>query len=66
VVPEEKLNVAYLSPTQRARLEQRGPTSGENLRGFKFSEFGEDAVMYETLAAQVVMLLPQIEEWLQS
>jgi hypothetical protein len=65
-VPEERLNVGYVHPTQRARLEQRGPTSGEGLRGFKFSGFGEHPVKYDELAAQVAALLPQVEEWLRS
>lgn len=64
VIPEEKLEVAYVGPSQRARLEQRGPTSGEGFRGFKFSGFGEDTARYEALAAEVTALLPQVEEWL--
>ena len=66
VVPEEKLDVAYVSPSLRARLEQRGADSGEGFRGFKFSGFAEDTARYEALAAQVAALLPQVEEWLQS
>jgi hypothetical protein len=66
VIPEERLDVAYVNPLQRARLEQRGPASEEGFRGFKFSGFGEDIARYEALASEVAALLPQVDEWLQS
>jgi hypothetical protein len=66
VIPEEKLDVAYISPLLRARLEQRGPASGEYLRGFDFSSFGEDTLKYEVLAKQVASLLPEVDEWLKN
>lgn len=64
VVPEEKLDVAYVDPRQRARLEQRGPTAGPGFQGFCFAGFGEDVARYEGLAAQVVALLPEVDAWL--
>jgi len=66
VIPEEKIEVAHIDVLLRARLEQRGPTSGEILRGFQFSGFGEDFAKYQELAGEVVALLPQVEEWLHT
>ena len=65
-IPEEKLDVAYVDPAKRARLEQRGETAGEGFRGFQFREFGEDAERYQALASQVASLLPQVDQWLET
>ena len=66
VIAENELDVTYLSPTLRARLEQLGPTTGQYLRGFDFSSFGEDALKYDQLAKEVASLLPQVNDWLKS
>ena len=66
VVAEEKLDVAYVSPTSRGRLEQRGPATGQYLQGFDFSGFGEDIESFEGLARQVAGLLAQVDEWLRT
>lgn len=63
-ISEEKLDVAYISPLLRARLEQRGSVSGPHLRGFDFSSFGDDTAKYESLAKEVASLLPEVDEWL--
>jgi hypothetical protein len=65
-IPEAKITVAHVPPLERARLEQRGPLTGEHLRGFAFAGFGEDSGKYESLAVQVASLLPQVDEWLRS
>ena len=64
VIPEEKLDVAYLSPTLRARLEQIGSTAGHCFRGFDFSSFDEDVAKYESLAKELVLYLPEVDDWL--
>lgn len=66
VVPEARLDVAYVSPTDRGRLEQRGERAGQYLRGFDFSAFGEDTGKYEALASEVAALLPEVDAWLAS
>jgi len=58
--------VAYLNPLDRARLEQRGSMMGKNLRGFSFLNFGEDTDKYGCLAKDVVLLLPQVDDWLKA
>src|SRR5262249_3816257 len=37
IVAEPEMDVAYVSPLQRARLEQRGPSAGPELQGFDYS-----------------------------
>lgn len=66
LIPEAKITAAHVPPLERARLEQRGPFTGEHLRGFAFAGFGEDRGKYEWLAGQVASLLPQVDEWLRS
>lgn len=66
VIPEEKLDVAYLNPLSRARLAQRGPAAGPNLQGFDFASFGEDTAKYEAMAQTLVALMPEVDEWLRS
>ena len=65
VVPEAKLEVAYVAPSSRARLVQspRGGASG--FGGFRFDAFGEDAAAYDALARDVAALLPQVDAWLE-
>jgi len=65
VVPEEKLDVAYLNPLDRARLQQVGPHAGEHFRGFAFHDFGDDESKYEALAMQLVCLMPAVDDWLR-
>lgn len=68
-VPEEKLDVAYLDPMQRARLQQRSfvaSAADGGFGGFRFQGFGEDPRAYDALAGEVVALLPQVDAWLQT
>jgi hypothetical protein len=62
VVPEAKLDVAYVSPLDRARLVRGTRPSG--FGGFRFGKFGEDLGSYDQLALEVASLLPQVERWL--
>lgn len=64
-IPESEMEVIYLNPLERARLEQRGPLTGPHLRGFDFSTFGEDAGEYEKLALHVPALMPCVDHWLR-
>ena len=64
VIPEEKLEIAYINTLFRARLEQRGSTTGQHLQGFDFSLFGEDVAEYEALAKEVASLLHEVDDWL--
>lgn len=66
VIPEERLDVAHTSPTQRARLQRKDDTSEEVFRGFKFEGFGEDQTKFDALANQVASLLPQVIAWLET
>ena len=66
VIPEAKITAAHVPPLERARLERRGPSAGENLRGFAFAGFGEDRGKYQSLAVEVASLLPQVDEWLRA
>ena len=62
LVPEAKLDVAYVSPLNRARL-IRGPKAS-GFGGFRFGRFGEDSESYDQLALHVASLLPQVDAWL--
>jgi len=62
LVPESKLDVAYVSPLERARLIMRPRASG--FGGFIFGGFGGDAAPYDQLALHVASLLPQVDAWL--
>jgi len=64
IIPEEKMDVAYLVPTARARLEERDPLPDDSFHGFKFDGFGSDPNPYDALAKRVTALLPQIDAWL--
>jgi hypothetical protein len=66
LVPEEKLDVMYLPPTQRARLQETDANAKDIFAGFSFQEFGEDSSKYEALARLVTELLPQVDVWLSS
>ena len=66
VVPEEKLDVAHVRPTRRARLQRNDEVFEELFRGFKFEGFGEDQAKYDALAKQVASLLPQVNAWLET
>lgn len=65
VTPEAKIEYGHLPALERARLEQRGPAMGKGFRGFSFQGFGEDIQKYEALAEEVVLVLPQIDNWLE-
>lgn len=65
MVSEEKMEVAYLNPLDRARLQQAGPCAGPHMSGFAFESFGQDSSLYESLAAQVACLVPAVDEWLR-
>ena len=66
VVPEEKLEVIYLLPTQRGRLQEAEAEGQDLFAGFSFQGFGEDTGKYEALASRVATLLPQVDAWLSS
>lgn len=63
VVPEEKLEVIYLPPTQRGRLQEAETEAQDVFSGFSFQNFGEDNSKYEALARRVAALLPQVDAW---
>jgi len=64
-VSEEEIEVAYIDPRHRARLEQVGPSAGAHLQGFDFSSFGTEFSKYEALANQVAELLADVDAWLR-
>ena len=64
LVPEAKIDVAYVNVLQRARLVR--DTRAEGFRGFRFEGFGEDTSAYDSLAEYVATLLPQVDTWLNS
>ena len=66
LVQEEDLDVGYLNPLDRARLEQIGRAAGPSLRGFQYAGYGEDAEKYNALATEVAALLPQVDLWLKN
>lgn len=61
LVPESKLEVAYVNPLNRARLVRATNTS--NFGGFQFGTFGNDVAAYDVLAARVAALLVQADNW---
>ena len=65
IVPENKLDVAYINPLDRARLQQAGKSAGQHMRGFTYEIFGDDIAQYECLAKQVASLVPHIDDWLR-
>ncbi|QIK37498.1 hypothetical protein GWK36_05340 [Caldichromatium japonicum] len=64
VVPEEKLDVVYISPGERGRLQETEAEARDLFAGFSFEGFGEDFSKYEALAMRVATLLPQVDAWL--
>ena len=66
VIPEEKLEVIYLLPAQRGRLQETEAEAQDIFAGFSFQGFGEDINKYEALAKRVATLLPQVDAWLSS
>jgi hypothetical protein len=66
LVPEEKLDVAYIDPLMRARLIASAGRQGENLRGFSFVKFGNDNESYIASTNELISLLPKIDDWLES
>jgi hypothetical protein len=64
VIPEEKLEIAYLPVCDRARLQARDAAPEDIFAGFRFADFGDDQDRYEGLALRVANCLPQIEAWL--
>ena len=64
IVPEDKLEVMYLLPTQRGRLQEAESQAQDLFSGFSFQGFGEDLGKYEALARRVAALLPQVDAWL--
>ncbi len=65
IVPEVEMEVTYLNPLDRARLQQAGPLAGKNLGGFAFTSFENDYSKYEWLALQVASLMPAVDAWLR-
>ena len=66
VVPEHKMDVTGLGFEMRARLEQRPKKHTSQLNGFQFSGFGDSSAKFDTLAAEVAALLPQVDSWLRT
>ena len=66
IIPEEKVNVAHVIPTRRARLQRNDEMFEELFRGFKFEGFGENQARYDALANQVASFLPQVNAWLET
>lgn len=64
IIPEEKLDVAYLPVQDRARLQARNTPPEDTFAGFRFAGFGDDRDQYERLALRVTSCLPQVEAWL--
>lgn len=65
LVPEEKIDVAYAPPTERARLQRNG-NNGTESGWFRFSQFESDKAKYDALAKEVSSLFAQAEHWLAS
>ncbi|HEU4846173.1 MAG TPA: DUF4304 domain-containing protein [Burkholderiaceae bacterium] len=65
VIPEEKLTVAHVMVTRRARLQQVDAPPDDTFRGFRFAGFGDDRARYDALALHVAALLPQVDAWLE-
>ncbi len=66
LIPEDEIDVAYVAPLDRARLQQLGSAAGPSLRGFQFVGFGEESGRYKNVAQAVVVLLPQVDQWLKT
>lgn len=66
IVPEARLDVAYLPTADRARLEDPDSDDGTLFRGFSFSSFGVDRTRYAALAMRVATLTPQVDVWLNT
>lgn len=66
VIPEEKLEVIYLPPTLRARLQETEAVAQDAFAGFTFQGYGEETSKYEALAKRVASLLPQVDAWLST
>lgn len=64
LVPEEKLDVVYIFPSDRGRLQETEADARDVFAGFSFEGFGEDFSKYEALAIRVASLLPQVDAWL--
>jgi hypothetical protein len=65
VVPEEEIDVAYTSPSTRARLvrTERGQGCCEDF--FRYEKIADDREQCEALVSCVVGLFPQVNEWLR-
>ena len=64
IVEEDKLDVAYVHPVDRARLVENMEREGPNLHGFEYAGFGDNENKYLELAADVGQLLSQVDDWL--
>ena len=64
VVEEDKLDVAYVHPVDRARLVENMEREGPNLHGFEYAGFGDNENKYLELATNVSQLLSQVDNWL--
>ena len=64
-IEEDKLDVAYIGLSDRARLVQSEGKQGQNLHGFDYALFGEDEDRYFELATEVAEMLFQIDMWLE-
>ncbi|MFC3195934.1 DUF4304 domain-containing protein [Marinicella sediminis] len=65
VVPEEEIDIAYTSPSIRARLvrTERGQGCYEDF--FRYEKISDNREECEALVNRVVMLFPQVNEWLR-
>lgn len=64
VIPEDKLTVAHVRPTMRARLQRIDAPADDTFRGFCFAGYGDDRARYDALAMHVTALLSQVDDWL--
>lgn len=64
-IPEDRLNVSYLSREPRARLEERPRAIFRN-SWFAFGSFADDEKKCAELAKRVGDLLPEANAWLRS
>lgn len=65
VVPEEEIDVAYASPSTRARLVRTERGQGRYEDFFRYERIANDREQCEALVNRVVELFPQVNAWLR-
>jgi hypothetical protein len=64
-VPEEEIDVAYTSPSTRARLVRTNRGQGVYKDFLRYEKIADDREECEALVSGVVALFPQVNEWLR-